>query len=229
MLHTSGLSSVFNVLPDDETAIAIATSSDPHGHYLRGSNADSFPDGNWASARVYLSDQHGAEAVEAALLDVLEAFDLDVMLQSDPVIESWFRETLLHIRSSGRMREQLAKLERAVDMQTHLRPQAEIDASQGEAVSKLITALEKTPNAIVQIGSVLLVKVGDNLAVRNLTQRELALYERRPELFRDPATALAKIQAFIQADADAQADAGTVPLMPDSVAESEQPVPIDGH
>lgn len=58
----------------------------------------------------------------------------------------------------------------------------------------MITALDKTRNAIIQIGSVLLVKVDDRLVVRNLTQVELAHWERNPALFRDPAAALDELQ-----------------------------------
>lgn len=154
--------------------------------------------GNWGTVRVFLENEEPHEAIEAALNELLKAFQIEVMYSFDPVIGSWFREYLIHTKQSGALAEQLAKMERALDMQTHLRFQAEVDARQGDAVARIIMSLEKTPNAIIQVGSVLLVKVGDDLAVRNLTQRELVLYERNPHLFRDPASAFQALQQMLQ-------------------------------
>lgn len=203
IFRITGIAQVFQIFRDEQIAIAYARDLDPSD--LTALNEETEVSGNWGSARVYLDDQEAAVPVEEALTEALAAFGLDVVYSFDPIIHSWFRELLVHVRRSGAMSEQLAKLERAVDMQTHLRAQAQIDASQGDAVAKLITSLEKTPNAVIQIGSVLLVKVGDDLAVRNLTQRELAIYERKPTLFRNPAQALEALQAFAE---EASGEAG---------------------
>jgi hypothetical protein len=55
-------------------------------------------------------------------------------------------------------------------------------------------ALENTHNALIQIGSVLLIKVDGVPVVRNLSQRELAYMEQNPALFRDPAATLQELQ-----------------------------------
>jgi hypothetical protein len=55
-------------------------------------------------------------------------------------------------------------------------------------------ALENTHNALIQIGSVLLIKVDGIPVVRNLSQRELAYMEQNPALFRDPAATLQELQ-----------------------------------
>lgn len=55
-----------------------------------------------------------------------------------------------------------------------------------------------TPNAVIQIGSVLLVKVDGIPRVRNLTQAELAYLQRNPELFRDPAAVLHILQEAVE-------------------------------
>jgi hypothetical protein len=95
-------------------------------------------------------------------------------------------------------------------MQALLRGQAQIDAAQGAAVAQLITSLENTPDAIIQIGSVLLVKADGVLAVRNLTQIELAHLERHPDLFRSPAAILdeLKLVTRIRTHADRRALTG---------------------
>jgi anti-anti-sigma factor len=152
----------------------------------------------WLTCKIYLADADIHEAAEAALAEVIKSFGLQVNLAFQPVEASWFREFLLKVRGHGQatlpVEAQLDKLVRTIEMQALHRPQAEIDAAQGDAVAKLITALDKTPRAVVQVGSVLVVKVDEVLVVRNLTQLELAHWERNPALFRDPKAALEELQ-----------------------------------
>lgn len=191
-------------------------------------DTDTGYDANSARVRVYLDDATDSEAVESALTEVLRAFDIEVVRRLDPIIGSWFRELFIRGKRSDSLKGQLAKLERAIDLQTHLRTQAQIDADQGGAVAKLITALEKTPNAVIQSGSLLLVKVGDNLAVRNLTQRELVLYERDPRIFRDPAAAFDLLQELAEEVVDDAVQnpalnvPASVPPPPPKILASEQ-------
>jgi hypothetical protein len=87
-----------------------------------------------------------------------------------------------------------AKARRTVEMQILDRFQAGIDGVTGDAVAKLITALDNTKGAVLQVGSVLLVKVEDTIVVRQLTQLEMAHWQQNPGLFRDPAQALMELQ-----------------------------------
>ncbi len=64
--------------------------------------------------------------------------------------------------------------------------QAEVDAAQGRAVAELITSLTSTPNAMIQAGSLLVIKIDGEIIVRNPTQAELLHLERNP---RPPACA----------------------------------------
>lgn len=150
----------------------------------------------WVMVRTYLSEEGGHEEIERALLALLDSVGLEVEWMSRPEYGSWFRRYLIRAKNSAEVREQLAKIERVVDMRTTLTAQAQIDASQGDVVAKLVVALEKTPKAVIQVGSVLMVKTGAALVVRNLTQRELAAYERNPGAFRDPESALAQLEVF---------------------------------
>jgi anti-anti-sigma factor len=153
---------------------------------------------SWLTSKIYLASADNHEAAEAALGEVIRSFGLQVNLAFQPIEASWFREFLLKVRKHGKttlpVEDQLDKLVRAIEMQTLHRPQAEIDATQSDAVAKLIAALDKTPRAVVQIGSVLLVKADSAVVVRNLTQLELAHWERNPGLFRDPEAALSELQ-----------------------------------
>lgn len=144
---------------------------------------------------VYVDGDHAE--VEEALAGVLEAFGLEITDSFPPIRGSWYRAFVTRTKKAATAPEftsRIAKLERALELQAIHRAQAEVDAAQGDAVAKLITALGKSPNAIIQIGSVLLIKVDGVPVVRNLTQIELGHLERNPALFRDPAAALHELQ-----------------------------------
>lgn len=74
------------------------------------------------------------------------------------------------------------------------------DEVTSDAIAKLITALTDTSSAVIQVGSVLLVKVEGTILVRQLTQRELAHWHKNPGLFTDPADALAELQRATNTD-----------------------------
>jgi hypothetical protein len=65
--------------------------------------------------------------------------------------------------------EAAAEARRAVELQVLDRFQAGIDGATSDAVAKLITALDQTSGAVIQVGSVLLVKAEETIIVRQLT------------------------------------------------------------
>lgn len=146
---------------------------------------------------IYLADEADPTPVEAAARQVLDAFGFDVVGWLPPIRGSWYKAFTARTKdsvNSPEFKTRLKKVERALELQTMHRAQAEIDAAQGDAVAKLITSLAGSPNAIIQIGSVLLIKVDGVPVVRNLTRLELAHLEQNPALFRDPAGALHELQ-----------------------------------
>lgn len=149
-------------------------------------------------ATIYLADDHGHQEVQQALSDLLESFDFEIVDSLPPIRGSWYRDFIAVSRralTSRELGERLQKVERGIELHLVHKQQAEIDSMQGDAVAKLLTALEHTPDALVQIGSVLLIKVDGVPAVRNLTQVELRYLEHNPRLLKSPATILEALQA----------------------------------
>jgi hypothetical protein len=147
---------------------------------------------------IYLAEDEGHQEVQEALNHLLTAFDFEVVDSSPPVHGSWYRDFVAVSRralTSRELGERLHKVERSIELQVLHKHQAEIDSMQGDAVAKLLTALEHTPDALVQIGSVLLLKIDGVPAVRNLTQVELQHLEHNPKLLKSPATILEALQA----------------------------------
>jgi hypothetical protein len=58
---------------------------------------------------------------------------------------------------------------------------------------------------VIQVGSVLLVKMDDTIIVRHLTTREMIHWEDNPGLFKDPGAALAEFQRASQSESMGQA------------------------
>lgn len=143
--------------------------------------------------QIFLEDESTAGEVELALQDVLGHFGVEHLDGPPPVCGSWYRCLTGWMRNDGQS-PIAADLARAMDMQLVDRYQVGIDITTSNAVATLIAALEKTPGAVIQAGSVLLVKYDGTVVVRQLTPSEMIYWHRNPGLFRDPAQALAELQ-----------------------------------
>lgn len=149
---------------------------------------------------VYLDNEAPAMRVERALNEVLTEFGLQTVHREPPVVRSWFhRMTAKFERPDGPevTRRLMRELDRAVELRAVEQIQAQVDAAQGDVVAKLLTALADTANALIQIGSVLLIKVDGVPLVRNLTHAELAYLQRNPQLSQDPAACLRVLQQMV--------------------------------
>jgi hypothetical protein len=92
-------------------------------------------------------------------------------------------------RKAYHLAEQLGELNRY-----HRAREAGINGATGDAVAKLIAALEQTDGAVIVVGSIFLVKDEGSIFVRELTSREMTHWKRNPALFRDPRAALTELQ-----------------------------------
>ena len=145
--------------------------------------------------RVYLADGGNHAAVESALDDFIGALHIEVLSKEDPELGSWFRRMKGKVTSETPSIETVVEMAvRVAQMKTMLWPQAGIDAAQGDTLAKLISSLGSESNAVVQIGSILIVKINGNLMCRNLTQAELAYLERSPILIKNPDSILRQLQ-----------------------------------
>lgn len=198
ILRITGLTRVFRIFDDVSTAVAaIRTPPSQNQRKPKLPAYDGEFGSHWFPARIYTSQSDAGKVVEKCLRDVVDAFGMEVVYEFPVLHGSWFREFILRMKDSTALPsrdEQLNLLRRALEMQVLDRPQAQIDITQSQAVANLVIAFEKTPSAIVQVGSVLLIKNHDVTIVRNLTQLELAYWERNPGLFHDPEAALRELQ-----------------------------------
>ncbi len=96
--------------------------------------------------------------------------------------------------------ERLDELERALQIQYVDKPQSESDKAKGEAAAAVIQSLETVSAAVVQLGSLLILKNKNDageavIFTRTLSQRELAVLSENPNLLASPATVLDELAA----------------------------------
>jgi Proteasomal ATPase OB N-terminal domain len=143
--------------------------------------------------QIFVEDADAGPAIEKALRQLLGELGVEEIDESPPVLGSWYKALTARLRRPAVL-EAMEETRRAIELQLLDRYQAGIDGVTGDAVAKLITALGNTKSAVVQVGSVLVVKDGETLIVRQLTVREMVHWQRNPGLFKDPAGALAELQ-----------------------------------
>jgi hypothetical protein len=137
--------------------------------------------------------------VQAALRQIIAEAGFDIAFESDPVRGSWFGRFFVRSKfpvTSEETEAELRRIEQSLEGQINTPAPPEFDTSQSDGVAKLIYSLNGTPDAIIQIGSVLLVKVDGVPTVRNLTQAELAFLDRNKRLYKMPKEILDELARF---------------------------------
>jgi hypothetical protein len=140
--------------------------------------------------------------LSAAIGEVLSAYGFTLADEFPEIKGSWFKKWFAkskEVLSRPEVMERLEKIERAVELKAVYKPQADVDDKQASAIAKLIKCLDKVPNAAVQAGSVLVVKLttpnGPIIQARTLSQDELIELENNQLLLQNPADVLGKLNA----------------------------------
>ncbi|GAA1505245.1 hypothetical protein GCM10009677_41940 [Sphaerisporangium rubeum] len=143
---------------------------------------------------IYLENEAASLEVETAVREVLKEAGLKVEIDYPPVLGSWFKRMIARANdevAEAGLEGVVNKAARAVELDQLQRRQAEINETNLNAVANLIEKLEKTSAAVIQIGSILIVKTESELRIRELTLVELQYLESNPILRKDPAAAAA--------------------------------------
>jgi hypothetical protein len=107
---------------------------------------------------------------------------------------TWFRTRQIVLRAEAETRVSTkAHLNRAVEVDLLRGPQSRIDTAEAKALSEVIDAIGNTAEAVIQIGSIVLLKTGGTVIARSLNVRELRYLEQHKDLLQRPA---AMLEAF---------------------------------
>jgi hypothetical protein len=169
-----------------------------------GLKSDLVQSTRFVPVRAYVDEtpDEAINTISAAISEVLIAYGFSVADEFPEIRGSWFKKWFAKSKemlSQPEVLERLEKIERAVELKAIDKPQAEVDEKQASAIAKLIKCLETVPNAAVQAGSVLVVKLttatGPIIQARTLSQEEMVELENNQLLLQDPAQVLGRLSA----------------------------------
>jgi hypothetical protein len=141
---------------------------------------------------IFLEDEDSSTEIEAAVRKVLKEAGLKVTAEFPPVLGSWFKRMIARAGdeiSEAGLDEVADKALRALELEQLQLRQAEVNAKNMDAVANLIEKMDKISAAVIQIGSLLIVKSDAGLRVRELTLEEIRYLEANPSLRTNPAAA----------------------------------------
>jgi len=154
---------------------------------------------------IYL-DTNNSEQIKKtyqSVLDFLKTKDFKVETELPDEKGSWFKRLFAKTQDlvkTEEFQEKLSEAEYGLKLHTITKQQSEIDKNQAEAVSKIIDSMKDIQNAAIKIGSILIVKTTvssvPNIAVKNLSLKEMIELESKPSLLRSPIDLLENLTAL---------------------------------
>ncbi|MGW3037441.1 hypothetical protein ACWDCB_40375 [Streptomyces sp. NPDC001178] len=138
---------------------------------------------------IYISDEAQHREVEAAVENLLEQAGLTVQERDDPIIGSWFRQmraTVARGLRSNVVREGALTAAHIADRHLVLGPDATVTATLMANLGPLLTSLQPTKDAVLRLGTLLIVKVEWQVTVFQLTAAQQAVLDHQPQLATAP-------------------------------------------
>jgi hypothetical protein len=125
---------------------------------------------------------------------LLDWLGFEIVDATPPVLRSWFKKASARakeILTRKEVQERLVKIERAMELVALDTHQANVDKAQAEGAAALLKALDQIPDAVLQIGSLAIVKRTDSgiprVVARTLTQEELLIFKKTANILQDPS------------------------------------------
>jgi hypothetical protein len=145
-----------------------------------------------------LPDEAARQRIVSAVEELVEPLGFERSYELPEESGSWWKRLLLRTKgvfTNEEVQRRLRTAEKALEVTCLEKPQAEANHLQAGAAAQLITALGSTPNACVQVGSLLLVKATDHdgkcaVMARTLTTDELRRIEENQAILKKPEEVL---------------------------------------
>ncbi len=203
IFRVTGLTKVFHMFESIAEAVLFVSADPPVPYPLIRGAADAELASHWFPARVYTSEENAGPSVDKALRDLLDIVGMETAFGFPPEQGSWLRESIVRMKDSTARPtrdEVLAELAGTIGQLADGKKPEQIDVTENQAITDFLVALEKTPEAVVQVYSLLIIKVGDRTVAMRLNPRELGYWERHPGLARNPARALRLFRRAVSGD-----------------------------
>lgn len=158
---------------------------------------------------VYLDteDQEAIAAVLEALHSMYSIEGIELELDGTPRISSWwgkYKARAKEVAGKDGVVQRVAKIEHAIEVVGLRQPMAIENTKQAEAVSALITAIENVDNAVMMVGSVVMIKYTNehgqqHLFTKTLSVAEIRAFEENQHLLSNPRAALDRLHLLAEA------------------------------
>jgi hypothetical protein len=133
------------------------------------------------------------EAIQNATGDVMEAFGYEMESKDEPVYGSFFQRLKYLFRGEvveAEAGDLYTKGKKALEAQLLNKPTAEVTEKQADAVAKLIVALAPIDEAVLRLGTLMIVKIQRNgipvIAVETLSPKLAAMMDANPRFLENP-------------------------------------------
>ncbi|MFE9748361.1 hypothetical protein ACFYOT_25935 [Saccharothrix saharensis] len=159
-------------------------------HVLRGASQANKTGSLEASIYTSVDEPH---AIIEALRRLAERFDIKIEPDGDIQRGSWFRRFKLRINAAEapkKLADLAAKAERAAELRYIGEVRSTNDEREANAVASLISALDTTDEAVIQLSSLILVKTGGVVVSQVLTEQQIKHLQSNPGLLKDPRAIL---------------------------------------
>ena len=155
---------------------------------------------------IYISADDPREIL-AALAEVGAVFGFMVVRVDEPEIGSWFQRLNLVFRPGAKekLADLAAKAERAAELHAILQVRSQNDEREANAVGRLIEALGTTETAVIQISSIIVVKVDGVIVSKVLSEEQVKHLSRNPDLLKDPRAVLDALKQELPLPAEGHA------------------------
>jgi hypothetical protein len=142
---------------------------------------------------VFTSTDEPPEKLLRVLGQLLRTVGLTTTHKGDVKRGSWFRSWRLRESRAGALKR-LARLaeraERAGELKYIYGARAASDEHEANAVAAVVRSLDGVDSAVIQLSSIVIVKVEDKIICRVLSEVELRIIHDHPELLRSPSELL---------------------------------------
>lgn len=171
-----------------------------HRDYLQtlGVSADEASGGITAPLRIYLKDEKGKTVAEKVLSSIADSDETEIVAWGNGVRGSWLRFAFIKLFGGDADRYRMS-LEKAAELKTLGKPQAEVDKLNAETMALCIQALAETSEGVVQNGCVLVAKFRDpasgetRIASTVLTTEQLIYLEKNRSLVQNPGVIMQEL------------------------------------
>lgn len=133
------------------------------------------------------------ETLQDAIICACGLYGFELAYESTVELGSWFRRMCLRSRNflnSSETRQRLKKLESALELEVLGKRRAEVDQTKAEAIGSIIGHIAAQSNAVVRIGSLVIVKMGDNIWAETIDEASARKLEANSTILTCPADAV---------------------------------------